>query len=196
MDPTPETLLAAVDSGDSNQVNRAVDTVKGLDPRERATLLSACFESCRELYDVSDGYQRQSVVRFLDALNPRLHLGNAYGSVEQRTLDTPIGDATSDYRDALVGVYLRAIQDDDGRVRLAASRGLSHLATEYEICGEDAHVEALYSSLDELAADYSGTHRKHLVEARDQVGMHLDDAENDLQSIMQRFADEMHARDE
>lgn len=72
MDQTPDAFAAALASGDTDRVNRAINEIEHLDLQERAALFEDCFERCRELYESSDGYQRQSVVRFAAALYPRL----------------------------------------------------------------------------------------------------------------------------
>jgi len=72
MDQTPDAFAAALSSGDTDRVNRAIDSVDDMELEERAALFDDCFERCRDLYASDNVYQRQSVVRFAAALYPGL----------------------------------------------------------------------------------------------------------------------------
>lgn len=79
MEHTPEAFADAHSSQDDDQVNRAWDEVEDMEFEERAALFDNCFEVCRGSYENGDGYQRQSVVRFVEARYPR----HAYRTVGQ-----------------------------------------------------------------------------------------------------------------
>jgi len=152
MDQTPDAFAAALSSGDTDRVNRAIDTVENVDPEERAVLFDDCFQQCRELYESDDGYQRQSAVRFAAALYPRLAF---------RTVGTELTDAAvpADWtleeletqRRRLRAFYVDALVDDDGRVRRAAATALTELAVTAALLPEESLL-SLEEHLDMHAA--------------------------------------------
>lgn len=176
MDQTPDAFAAALSSGDTDRVNRAIDTVEDLDPEERAALFDDCFQQCRELYESDDGYQRQSVVRFAAALYPRL----AFRTVGAELTDAALpGDWTLEeietHRRRLRAFYLDALVDDDGRVRRAAAKALKELAVTAELIGADDELQTILTELETLAEDHDDeTVQKHIDQAYDNVAFHAE----------------------
>lgn len=196
MNTNPETVLSALQSGETDRVNDAIDAVEDSETATKAQLLSECFDDCRRIYADGDGSQRQAVVRFLKAADPHLGTVNARGDDELEPNELDLTDDTDDYRDALVEFYLTAIQDEDGRVRNSVKQAIRPLAVRYEMLGEDVRFEALHSCLDDLADDATGKKRDHIVDARRDVRAHSRPGGTGLRSAFQQFAEEMKNRDE
>lgn len=118
----------AITSGDPDRVNAVIEEVKGPNTAERARLFVSCIGEFSECYDVDDGYQRLSVVRFLRALY---------------TPHIPI-----EYRDLFWELLCEAIADEDGRVRTAAEKAMDKIIT--FAAHLDQPVERLRADLEEL----------------------------------------------
>ena len=176
MEQTPDAFAAALSSGDTDRVNRAIDTVDDMELEERAALFDACFKRCRDLYESDDGYQRQSVVRFSSALYPRL----AFRTVGSDLTDGALpGDWTLDelatHRRRLREFYLDGLVDDDGRVRRAAAKALKELALVAELIGADDELQTMLSELETLAKDIDDeTVEKHIGQAYENVAFHAE----------------------
>lgn len=191
MDIDAETALTVLQSGETDRVNDLLDAVENTELTVKTRLLSECFEDCRRLYeDAADGYKRQSVVRFFSAADPHLATANAHGNTELESDDLNLTGDVGNYRDALVEFYLTAIQDDDGRVRNSAKRELKSLATRYEMFGEQARLDALFSCLDELAEDATGKTREAIVDARTDVQAHARSGGTGLRSTFKQLLEE------
>lgn len=175
MDQTPEAFAAALSSGDTERVNRAINEVESMELEERAALFGDCFKMCRDCYETTDGYQRQSVVRFAASLYPRL----AYRTVGADLTDEALpGEWTLDeiatHRDRLRGLYLEALADDDGRVRQAAAKAIKELALTAEMIGADAELQAMMDELETLANDSDDSTQKHVEQAYENVAFHAE----------------------
>lgn len=176
MDQTPDAFAAALSSGDTDRVNRAIDTVENLDPEERAALFDECFEWCRERYESDDGYQRQSVVRFTIALYPRL----AFRTVGAELTDEALpGDWTLDefatHRRRLREFYLDALVDDDGRVRRAAAKALKELAVTAELIGAGDELQTMLTELETIAEDHDDEAiQRHIDQTYENVAFHAE----------------------
>lgn len=108
-----------------------------MDAAERTTIFDDAFEMCLDLYDDGDGYQRQSVVRFVRELLSRQQLLAIFKDEPDEDLPAHFTlDDMENHIARLEAFYLAALDDDDGRVRLAAVRGLKHLSVAYQIGGE------------------------------------------------------------
>jgi len=70
MQHTPDTFVEALGSGDADRVNAAIDEANDMDAEEQLRIFEECFDACTALYRDEDGYQRQSIVRFLHELHP------------------------------------------------------------------------------------------------------------------------------
>ena len=175
MERTPVAFADALSSGASNQVNRAVDEVKNMELEDRAALFDECFEVCRTLYEDGDGYQRQSVIRFAAALYPRL----AYRAVGTEFTDDALPgeytvEETATHRERLRELYLKAIVDDDGRVRRAAAKAFKELALTAERIGADDEHRTMMAELQSLAADSPESKAKHIEQAYENVAFHAE----------------------
>jgi len=176
MDQTTNTFAAALSSGDTDRVNRAIDAVEDLELEERAALFDACFARCRDLYDSEDGYQRQSVVRFVAALYPRL----AFRTVGTELTDEALpGDWTlneiATHRRRLREFYLTALVDGDGRVRHAAVKALKELAVTAEMIGAEDELQTMLSEVEALGEDIDDEEiQKHIDQACENVAFHAE----------------------
>lgn len=176
MDQTPEAFGAALSSGDTERVNRAIDEVKDMELEERAALFDECFEQCRTLYESDNGYQRRSVIRFADALYPRLAVRTV--GVEPTDEALPGGwtlDEIETHRSQLRELYLAALVDDDGRVRRAAAKALKQLALTAEMIEADGELQTMVDELETLAegCDDEAT-QKHIEQAYENVAFHAE----------------------
>jgi len=164
MDQTPDAFAAALSSGGTDRVNRAIDAVEDLELEKRAAMFDACLERCRDLYDSEDGYQRHSVVRFVAALYPRL----AFRTVGTELTDEALpGDWTltdiATHRCRLREFYLTALVDRDGRVRRAAAKALKELAVTAEMIGAEDELQTMLSEVEALGEDIDdGETQKHI----------------------------------
>jgi hypothetical protein len=175
MEHTPDAFSDALSSGDSDQVNQAVDEVKNLDLEDRAALFDECFEMCREIYEEGGGYQRQSAIRFAAALYPRL----AYRTVGAEFTDDALPGAytveeTATHRNRLRELYLEALVDDDGRVRRAAAKAIKELALTAEMIGADNELQTMLETLESLAAHQPESKTKHIEQAYENVTFHAE----------------------
>lgn len=148
MELTAEALTAAIATGETDRVNRAIDEIGEADADVKAALFDDCLAELRDVYERGDGYQRQSVIRFLAALYPRLALRTV--GTEQGTPAVPgeytLDDAAS-HRRRLREWYVEALVDDDGRVRQAAARATKDLAVTADVLDADEELETVQSEL-------------------------------------------------
>lgn len=179
-------LTTRIESGDSERVNQAIEEIEAMDIGERAEAFDECFDAVAEVYMTStDGYVRQSCVRVVDALAPGL--GAAVNFEDEQT-ESAIGSEIHEYTDTLCGFFLEAMTDEDGRVRQSAQRGLKSVFRTYDALDDRATVEAVIDELEEMATDYAGKRREHLLDA-------AEDAEFALTSgvgrVLRQFQDEL-----
>lgn len=161
----------ALASGDPDEVNPAIEELKEMEAEERAELFDDAFEMCLELYEEGNGYQRQSVVRFARELAPRRRL---FEVVEQADSEAELSDHlmpgdTKQALDRLEEFYLMALDDDDGRVRRAAIKGLKNHTVTYQMAGFKDRIDEILARLDELAAETGGKKLEHVQQARQNV---------------------------
>ncbi|WP_257301147.1 hypothetical protein [Haloarchaeobius sp. FL176] len=176
MDQTPEAFRAALSSGDTERVNRAIGEVEDMDLEERAALFDDCFELCRDLFESDDGYQRQSVIRFAVALYPRLAVRTVGAAI---TDDALPGEWTLDdiatHRSQLRAIYLAALVDDDGRGRRAAAKALKDLALSAEMIEADDELQTMIEELGALAEKHGDdAPQKHIEAAYENVAFHAE----------------------
>lgn len=167
MDRTPEAFAAALESGDTDRVNEAIDAVGETDAVDRAAIYDDCFDRCLDLYDEGDGYQCQSVVRFLRDAYPMVELKTVGG--DEAVFDEVPKETVDAQRERFVEFLLAALEDDDGRVRKAAAKGVKSVATTMKVAEYDAELEALESLLEDLAENVPEAHRKHVEQARQYI---------------------------
>jgi hypothetical protein len=174
-------FAAALESGESDQVNEVIDDIKEMGLEERIELFDVCFDELTEMYATADdGYVRQSVVRTAERLIPGIPVVMALDT-DGRSISADEADVR-DQTDALCGFLLEAITDDDGRVRQSAKRALKDVFRTYDSLDDEKTVEALAQELERMADEHSGKQRKHLLEAKE-------DAEFALQSPLGRIVE-------
>ncbi|ELZ22973.1 hypothetical protein [Natrinema limicola] len=164
MNESPTWYANALESGESDRVNEAIDRIEAIDATDRVPVYDDLFDACRPIYKSDDGYVRQSVVRFLRDAYPRFELrlgASATESVEGYTLDD-----LSEQRTALLEFLLEALTDDDGRVRRAAVDGIETLALVLATAELDAERQALAEELERLQTAHSGDVQTHIEQAR------------------------------
>lgn len=175
MEHSVEGFADALSSGESDQVNRAVDKVKNMELEDRAAFFDECFEMCRDVYETGDGYQRQSAIRFAAILYPRL----VYRTVGKEFNDDALPgeytvEETATHRERLRQLYLEALTDDDGRVRRAAAKAIKELALTAEMIEADDELETMMEELESLAAHHSEPKAKHIERAYNNVAFHAE----------------------
>lgn len=165
MDELRTEILDAIRSGESDEVNEAVDRIEDLDQEQRLQLFDVVFEELVTVHEKSDdGYVRQSVVRAVDGMTPGIAV--AFNVTDE---ESDVGTTEADVEEALdtaTGFLLEAIQDDDGRVRQSAMRALKSAYRGYETLDDSETVAALAGELDDLADSCEGSRRDHLLESK------------------------------
>jgi len=164
MNESPTWYADALESGESDRVNEAIDRIEAIDPVDRVPVYDELFDACRPVSESDDGYVRQSVVRFLRDAYPRLELRLGASATEHVEGDTL--DELSEQRTSLLEFLLEALTDDDGRVRRAAVDGLETLAIALSAAELDAERQALAEELERLQTVHSGDIQTHIEEAR------------------------------
>lgn len=165
MDYDVAELVDRIESGDADRVNGVIEEMEDMDIDERAEVFEACFDGLAACYTNSgDGYVRQACVRVADALAPGMAAAvNLQDEQAEIAADADVDAQT----DTLCGFFLEAMTDEDGRVRQSAQRGLQGVFRTYDALDDRETIEALVAELDEMAADYSGKRREHLLDARE-----------------------------
>ena len=173
MGHTPEGFIEAVGSGDSDRVNAAIDALEDAEPADRPAFAEACFKGSVACYRDGDGYQRQSIVRFLDELYSCAVMKPALGRIgDPAAAETGLDDETVDWR-PFHEFYLDAIRDDGGRVRRAARKAIKNVCVSADMIDDEGVLEPLRSDLEALAAEETEeAKRKHIEEALSDVAFH------------------------
>ncbi|MUW13433.1 hypothetical protein GJ633_01265 [Halorubrum sp. CBA1125] len=164
----PDALVDELAAGDTDETNRIVDDLGDLETTERYRLYDDLFDACRPVFeDAADGYVRQSVVRALR---------EAYPGVERHPegvdgLDVEDASHTdvAAQRDRYVAFLLDALDDPDGRVRVAAADAFDLLAVGLGMADLDDERDRIVKDLEALAAGQPEEKRKHTEQAREAV---------------------------
>ena len=160
-----------VRSGNADRVNAVIDELKYMDVMERAECFEECFDGVTDLYSKhDDGYVRQSCVRVVEQIAPKLP---AAVNLQSDGVESPSAKTVYEQTDAVCGFLLDALTDDDGRVRQAAKRALKDTVRTYDALDERATVEGLIDELETMAAEASGKQRDHLLEAKEEAEFFL-----------------------
>jgi hypothetical protein len=173
MEPSCETVAEALRSSESESVNSAIDEIKELEPDERIRLFEECFEIWMEIYEKGDGYQRQSVTRVVEAIDPGLGLAAYDLSDGGRFSDDVSPDQLREATDQSEAFFLAALQDDDGRVRHSAKRGLKEICLGYDMIGEEQPIQSLADELADLAEQATGKTQDHIEDTHEQTVFYL-----------------------
>lgn len=168
MDERWNDIAAAIESGETEEVNRAIDAVGDLDPDERTQLFETGFQELAAIYDSSDdGYVRQATVRVVKKLVPGVL---AEFMIED---DPTAADRIAEQVDVMCGFLLEAIQDDDGRVRQSSVRALKDVYRSYDALEDDETIESLIAELESMADTAPDDRRKHFVETKEDAEFFL-----------------------
>jgi hypothetical protein len=172
MDDQWAEIADAIESSDPDRVNAVIDRIKSMDPDERARLFDVGFEELAGIYAGSDdGYVRQSTVRVTERLLPGM--AAAFLLEDEEGAGGDAVEGMGDRIDAACGFLLDAIQDGDGRVRNSAKRALKDVYRSYDALEDGETIAALAAELDELAEEYSGKRREHVLDSKDDAEFFL-----------------------
>lgn len=183
-------LAEPIQSSDPDQVNDAIDQIEDLDADERARLFDVAFDDLATIYDESnDGYVRQSVVRVVDRLTPGLAAAVLLTESDEEGKDTTPADLERRL-DTACGFLLETLQDEDGRVRQSAQRALKDVFRGYATLEDTETIEALVRELEQLAQQYEGKRREHLLDSKDDAAFLLNPAGSRLVESIQQMTDQ------
>lgn len=182
---------SALKSGDSDRVNAVIDQINEFGLDDRVRLFDVCFDDLIDLYTTSDdGYVRQSTVRVAEQLTPGIALVFAVAD-DDRSMDSDIEEIRNQ-TDAIAGFLLRAMTDDDGRVRQSAKRGLKDVFRTYDSLEDKETIEAFAIQVDEMATEYSDKRRDHLLEVKADAEFFLQSGFGRLlEGFQNEFGDEL-----
>lgn len=172
---TIEDFAAALSSAETDRVNRAIDDVGELSAADRAALFDDALGMCRDLFAADDGYQRQAVVRFADALYPRLILPTVGHEQPDEALpgDWTVEDAAS-HRTRLATFYLDALADEDGRARRSAANAIKQVAMCAAMVGADDELRWLLDQVSALGRADDGSDVSQIQQAYRNVAFYAD----------------------
>lgn len=187
-------ITDAIRSGDSEQVNDALDQIGEPSPDERLNVFDTGFDDLASIYAESDdGYVRQSVVRAVDEVSPGLAVVVMLADEEGSTRETE--SRVKQRLDTATGFLLEALQDDDGRVRQSAKRALKDAYRGYEALEETETIAALASELDALADEYDDKRHDHLLESKADAEFFLTPRGNRMIESIRQFAESQDSLD-
>lgn len=180
----------ALQSGDADQTNDVINEIKDMGVIERAEIFDECFEGVTSLYQThDDGYVRQSCVRFVEQLAPKLP---AAVNLQSEGVESPSAETVYHQTDAVCGFLLKALTDDDGRVRQSAKRALQDAVRTYDALEETETIEGLIDELETMAASASGKQQQHLLEAKEDAEFFLQSGIGRMiQGLQKEFGDEL-----
>lgn len=180
---------SALASGEPDQVNAAIEDLEAMDAEKRTELFNDAFEMCLDLYDEGDGYQRQSVVRFVRELLSRQQLLAIFKHDTEKDLCAHLTLAEVEaHIKRLEAFYVAALDDDDGRVRQADIKGINHLSTAYQVGDDDDRLDDLLETLNGLLGETTGKKHEYVERARDEV--ELNRRGPSLDKILGRISDD------
>lgn len=183
-----EEYAPEIRSGDAERVNTVIDKIKGIDVTERAELFEDWFAGVTSLYESrEDGYVRQSCVRVVEQLAPKLP---AAVNLQSPDVESPPAETISDQTDAVCGFLLGALTDEDGRVRQSAKRALKDCIRTYGALEET--IKGLIEELETMAADASDKQEQHLRETKEDTEFFMQSGIGRLiQGFQEQFGDSL-----
>lgn len=198
MDQRCEEYTDALKSSDPDRVNPVIDELQDMEVDERAQVFDSCFDDFSAIYaDSSDGYIRQSVVRATEQLVPRLEV---VAWIDDDDLEEWLGDTSVEelrnQTDTLCGFLLEAVQDEDGRVRNVAKRGLRDVFRCYDGVDDTETIKALITELDDIADQYTDKREKHVLEAKEDAVFFLQSTGARILEGFQKMMDRRQNRDD
>jgi len=161
----PETIAAVVERGETDDVNDLIDTLEELSISEQLRLFTESYETLLSCMELESGYSRQAVVRVVSALSPAMNRLVAETTVPNYA--TP-GDAS--FADAITreaALYVAALEDDDGRVREAAIRGIESFCVACRMNEDRDTLEDLYDDLETVGERVGPEKREHVEQAKE-----------------------------
>lgn len=159
-----ESIVTAVESGDSEAVNELIDDLEALTIPEQLAVFEESFESLLDCMALQDGYSRQAAVRVVTTLDPGT--GRMIVETAPDQFETVPGDERfTEAIDRAAALLVAALEDDDGRVRRAAIRGLNSLCVGCRLTGDREPIEQVIRDLDALSV--AEEKRDHVAEARE-----------------------------
>jgi hypothetical protein len=153
---------AVLETGNPDEVNSAIERLGDLEAEVQAELFGSAFEMCLGLSDDSDGYQRQSVVRFARELISRNHLLAIFTERVEEAVPEHLILAGREHQISRLEAFFVASLYDDGRVRHAVINGISNLSAASQMGGDDGRLEGLQETLESLLSETTGTKREHV----------------------------------
>lgn len=198
MDQRCKEYAGALKSSDPDRVNPVIDELQDMEVDERAQVFNSCFDNFSAIYaDSSDGYVRQSVVRATEQLVPRLEV---VAWIDDDDLEEWLGDTSVEelrnQTDTLCGFLLEAVQDEDGRVRNAAKRGLRDVFRCYDGVDDTETIKALITELDDIADQYTDKREKHVLETKEDATFFLQSTGARILEGFQKMMDRRQNRDD
>ncbi|OTF00909.1 hypothetical protein [Halorubrum sp. SD612] len=168
MSSDPEAVAEALAAADADETNRVIDDLSGLDVTAQFRLYDDLFDACRPVFDdAADGYVRQSVVRTLR---------EAYPGVERHPEGSDVlaaegasQAAIAEQRERYVSLLLAALDDPDGRVRIAAADAFDLLAVGLGTADLSDERDRIAEELEALAEGQPEERRKHTEQARESL---------------------------
>jgi hypothetical protein len=162
----PDGVADELATGDTDETNHILNAIDDLDASERYRLYDDLFDACQSVFEGSDdGYVRQSVVRVLREAYPGVE--RAPGGVDGLDIDEAFQTDVAAQRDRYVAVLLDALDDPDGRVRIAAAAAFNLLAVGLGMADLDDERARIAADLETLAANQPEEKRKHTEQARE-----------------------------
>lgn len=161
VDRTP--IEPAVKSGDPEEVNELLDDLEERSVDEQLRLFQDTFETLLSCLDHDDGYSRQAVVRIVSTLDPATNRMVVAGGADSR--HDPGDNRFDEAVERASTLYAAALQDDDGRVRQAAIRGINNHCVGCRMTGDRPDIERLVADLEAVRERVDGDRLEHVEEA-------------------------------
>lgn len=182
-------IVEGIRSSDPNQVNDAIENLKGMDRDERAQAFDEGFADLTAIYDESsDGYVRQSAVRAVKPFIPGLVAGFLIAEEDQP--DTETAERLHQRVDAIRDFLLETIHDEDGRVRQSTKRGLNDVYRSYDAFEDHDAIAEITREIGEQATEATGKHREHLLETKEDAEFFLQSDEKRVWDGLERLSEE------
>lgn len=166
MSTDPDVVAEVLTTADSDETNRIIDGLSDLDTASRYRLYDDLFDACRPVFeDAADGYVRQSVVRTLREAYPGVER-HPEGS-DVLAAEGALQAAIAEQRERYVSFLLTALDDPDGRVRIAAADAFDLLAVGLGMADRSDERDRIAEKLEAIAESQPEERRKHTEQARE-----------------------------
>ena len=193
MSSSVDELVSALASGDSDTVNDLIDRLSSLDVEAQAEHFEAWFSESVDLFDRSgNGYVRQAVVRAVQELMPGMVA--AYKAIDDGVQTDLTVDGGKDRLEMGCKFLLRAIQDEDGRVRRSAQRALKDGFRAYDTLEDNERLSSIRDELQRIASEVDSERRSDIDEAISDVEFFLRSDEARFIGALSRLAKQVDER--